>query len=451
MNKFYYICKDIESCNQDNIRNLFLLSRSDIDYTCISKNETIMYTVYNLIKEAVNENYQQISIFFELNIDVLHKFDLNIDQPILRIYSINKDGLISAGIIISYHYYLDLLEHLTKQIRKKSNIESFQKIIPKHLQNKIEYINCIKVINTNNQKYIQKNYIKNGIDKCPLFKGLPLVTVIICAYNAEKTINSAINSIQNQTYPFIEIIVVDDYSQDKTSKIIQRLANLDPRIILIKNTENNGCYVSRNNALKISKGKFITFHDADDYSLSTRIQTQLDALLRYNVLFTTCLIIRSHLPNFDFLNENSADDHELLSRVESVRTHKLWNNKYKYCCREILGMVTPLFRREIFEKIGLYWELRCIADAEYCERILYNYCNPQIFFQENESVVTFLSQKQYLPKIYYKIDQVLYISKEIDSTNITSKYRDKENYRKQLRNNWRSKLKGNFDYDYKFL
>lgn len=279
---------------------------------------------------------------------------------------------------------------------------------------------------------------------------LPMVSIIVSAYNAEGTIETAIRSLQRQTYPSLEIIVIDDCSEDRTAEIIQSQMKGDRRIILIQNETNIGCYASRNRGIKRSIGHYITFHDADDYSLSYRIERQMIAMLQHNVLFTTCLIIRSHLPNFDFLKKiyrSDVSDHLLTKKVDDVRVH-VTGNRYEYCCKAILGMVTTLFPRKIFEELGLYWELPCIADAEFCERLLYHRSQPPILFRKDESVVTFLSQNNHLPNLYYKVPEVLYISQSLTPQNITTKYKRQAEYLHNLKTIWRDRLLGIGDYQY---
>ena len=273
---------------------------------------------------------------------------------------------------------------------------------------------------------------------------MALVSIIVCVYNGDETIEMSIRSIMRQTYRNLEIIVVDDGSTDQTYDIIYRLSKKDSRIKLIRNIENLGCYQSRNIGIRASTGKYITFQDADDLSLKNRVEQQLIHLLQYQVLFTTCLIIRSHLPNF---NNLPLDDQSILNQIEQYRVHFKDNNVYKYCCSAILGMVTTLFCREIFYELGLYWELPCAADAEFCERILYHY-HHKIFLNE-ESVVTYLSQNNEIPGIYYKIKQVLYVTRAMNSQNITTKYRDKAYLLKSFKEKWRLKLIGKYsDYEY---
>jgi len=277
---------------------------------------------------------------------------------------------------------------------------------------------------------------------------IPKVSVILCVYNSENSIGESIRSLQLQTYPNLEIIVVDDCSTDGTVAVIKELQKKDDRIQLIQNTINAGCYTCRNMALRQCTGQMITFHDADDYSLSTRIEQQVIGLWRYRVLFTTCLICRSHITDFNFLQsiaEGKSRDFALLSKVSENRVH-IKGDHYQYCCSAIVGMVTPLFTREVFEKLGLYWELRCIADAEFCERLLFHYANKA--FRGEESVVTYLNQSDYIPGIYYKIPEVLYICKEMNDANITTQYKCQEKLRHTYRRNWRARLHNRFWYQY---
>lgn len=88
-----------------------------------------------------------------------------------------------------------------------------------------------------------------------------IVSVIIPAYNAKKTIKQCVDSIRNQSYLNIEIIVIDDGSTDGTSQELKQIE--DTRIIYYKQS-NKGVSASRNTGLKISKGEFIVFVDSDD-------------------------------------------------------------------------------------------------------------------------------------------------------------------------------------------
>ncbi len=89
-----------------------------------------------------------------------------------------------------------------------------------------------------------------------------LVSIVVPIYNAEKTINRTLKSIESQDYENIEILLVDDKSTDSTHKIIQHFLK-NKKIKLIKNKKNSGPAISRNNGIKIAKGEFIFFTDSD--------------------------------------------------------------------------------------------------------------------------------------------------------------------------------------------
>lgn len=89
------------------------------------------------------------------------------------------------------------------------------------------------------------------------------VSVIVPAYNAEKYLGECLDSICEQTYPALEILVVDDGSKDSTTSIIRNRAELDARIIPYYN-ENHGVSYSRNFGLEHCTGEYVTFVDADD-------------------------------------------------------------------------------------------------------------------------------------------------------------------------------------------
>ena len=92
----------------------------------------------------------------------------------------------------------------------------------------------------------------------------PLVSIIIPAYNAEKYIEETVQSALQSRYPFIEIIIVNDGSTDRTAEIIEKLA-AENSLIKAYHQENNGSSAARNAAIAHSAGKYILPLDADDF------------------------------------------------------------------------------------------------------------------------------------------------------------------------------------------
>lgn len=104
------------------------------------------------------------------------------------------------------------------------------------------------------------------------------VSVVITAYNAEKYIKKAINSVLNQTYKNIEIVVVEDCSTDNTLKFIKGLQKSDLAfpINLVQHKENVGAGLSRRDGIKASTGDFIMLLDADDWLNKDYIEHLVD-------------------------------------------------------------------------------------------------------------------------------------------------------------------------------
>lgn len=102
----------------------------------------------------------------------------------------------------------------------------------------------------------------------------PMVSILMAAWNSEKTIRSAAESILKQTWRNLELIIVDDASDDATWDILQDIAASDPRVKVFRNIKNVGPYISKNIALAYSKGDYITGQDSDDWSHPQRIEKQ---------------------------------------------------------------------------------------------------------------------------------------------------------------------------------
>lgn len=107
-----------------------------------------------------------------------------------------------------------------------------------------------------------------------------LVSVITPAFNAATTIAKAIGSVQAQTYPHWEVLVVDDGSSDGTAEVVLNLAKGDSRIRLIRLNRNTGTPGrAKNIALPIANGEFVAFLDADDWWVSNKVEIQISFML----------------------------------------------------------------------------------------------------------------------------------------------------------------------------
>ena len=162
----------------------------------------------------------------------------------------------------------------------------------------------------------------------------PLVSVIIPTYNRGRLILDSINSVLNQTYKNIELIVVDDCSTDDTEKTVKSID--DSRIKYIKLEKNSGACVARNKGIEISRGEFIAFNDSDDLWLPEKINSQLDFLYENNAEISFCKMecrtpannFIHNFPNIEFdrkisykdlLKYNSASTQTIFGKSECFR------------------------------------------------------------------------------------------------------------------------------------
>lgn len=126
----------------------------------------------------------------------------------------------------------------------------------------------------------------------------PKVSVVLPAYNAERTIERALASVRGQNYPSMELLVVDDASTDLTCRTVERSSTGDVR--LFRHDTNRGAAAARNTALFVARGEYVAFLDADDLWLPGKLASQVEQLNRnprMSLVTCDCLILdESGLP-----------------------------------------------------------------------------------------------------------------------------------------------------------
>lgn len=171
-----------------------------------------------------------------------------------------------------------------------------------------------------------------------------LVSIVIPAYNCEKTVSKAILSCINQTYNNIEIIVIDDGSTDKTKDCVMKmLKDYDNNNLRYIFQKNSGVSVARNNGIKNAKGKYIGFLDSDDMYHSRFVEFSVMNMLKYNTL----LSISKYSTSDDIL------DNEFESEVQSsvIERNELIN---LLLYRKInFGMWSCLYDIRLFDEINI--------------------------------------------------------------------------------------------------
>lgn len=109
----------------------------------------------------------------------------------------------------------------------------------------------------------------------------PLISVIVPIYKVERYLKACVDSIVNQTYSNLEIILVDDGSPDRCPEICDEYARLDNRIKVI-HQENGGLSAARNSGIDVARGEFLTFIDSDDFVAKNYVELLYDGMLKFD-------------------------------------------------------------------------------------------------------------------------------------------------------------------------
>lgn len=143
------------------------------------------------------------------------------------------------------------------------------------------------------------------------------VSVIVPAYNAARLLERCVRSITGQTYPALEVIVVDDGSKDDTGKIADQLAAEDSRIRVVHKT-NGGVSAARNDALKLVEGEWITFVDSDDYLEPDFLRSLLDGEVADLVIGGYHTVGANEIPSANYPTD-TAHSPEAIKRALEAR------------------------------------------------------------------------------------------------------------------------------------
>jgi glycosyltransferase involved in cell wall biosynthesis len=261
------------------------------------------------------------------------------------------------------------------------------------------------------------------------------VSVIMPAFNAEQTIEKSVRSILMQSYRNLELIVVDDASTDQTADIVRKIAEKDFRLRILVLKKNKGVGCARNVGLQAACGSIIAFQDADDISLRNRIEKQLTPIYEKGVLFTVCRILRSRCSpeELDIFNQK-----ETLHLVKKRRKRD-WLRRYPYSDQMVYGLVTTIFRRDVFERYGLYENLRFGEDLEFLER-LFHFMKGQPF-NEKYNAHSLLNYGESIEGVFEKTDELLYLCPKMTEGNLTEQFRNKSKEKIQSEKQFREKYR----------
>ena len=181
-----------------------------------------------------------------------------------------------------------------------------------------------------------------------------LVSIIIPVYNAEKFIAETIENILEQTYQNYEIILVDDYSSDRSVEIIEKYKEKDKRIIIIKKKKNEGPALTRNRGIKQANGKYICFQDADDKWEKDKIEKQVKFMKKNKCAFS--------FTNYEFADQNCIPLGKKVIVPKTI-TYKQALKNTTISTITVMFDMTILTKKDIYmkniksEDTALWWKL----------------------------------------------------------------------------------------------
>lgn len=257
------------------------------------------------------------------------------------------------------------------------------------------------------------------------------VSVIVPIYNAEKYLNKCINSIINQTYKTIEIILIDDESIDNSPQICDEYSKKDKRIKVI-HKKNGGVSSARNEGLKTCTGDYILFIDSDDYIEPNCIEECLNKIEKYNL----------DIIKFGFIKELNIykKKNNFTVKTNTLIEKKDYNDliyKYILTSPDFCNIWNSIIKSDICKKINfdinltmgedfLYF-VECVTKSNniyFLDKHLYHY------IINNNSITHKFDTKQNIEKLKSGITANIKIQKLINQND----YPIKEDYKTQNSN-----------------
>ena len=187
------------------------------------------------------------------------------------------------------------------------------------------------------------------------------VSIIIPVYKVEKYLPECLDSVINQTYGNLQIIVVDDGSTDSSGRICDEYAAKDNRITVIHQV-NAGAANAKNMGLDNVKGDYVTFVDSDDWVEPNWIETMVDAMEKYGVDVVEC--------GFDIVYADSVDEGKIYQHGE-ILTVEDYFRQYNDNWVSVIFW-NKLFKASLTKDIRFRKERRCIDDEFYTYKVISN-------------------------------------------------------------------------------
>lgn len=204
------------------------------------------------------------------------------------------------------------------------------------------------------------------------------ISIIVPIYNSENDLDQCIESIANQTYKNLEIILINDGSKDDSINICKKWESKDNRIVLI-DKQNEGVAKARNDGLKIATGDYIGFVDHDDFIEPTMYEKMLKDMQEHNADIVMCSstgiyedgTITKSYPNYKSFEIDKENVIKRMQNYEKIFCSSVWSKLYKKNIIEDLKFHTEIILGDDYYFNGIAYTK--INKFYYSESSLYNY------------------------------------------------------------------------------
>lgn len=235
------------------------------------------------------------------------------------------------------------------------------------------------------------------------------ISIIVPVYNTEKYLDKCLNSIINQNFKELEIIIVNDCSIDNSLKIIKKYMKIDERIILINKEKNEGLSAARNSGIEIAKGKYLLHIDSDDWIE----QNYFKDMYEYAIANDADIVISDYYKNY---NNKSSVYIKGQKETNDIRIEKIKVIENIFLFKGSTSVWNKLIKIELYKKnkikhpkgISLGEDLAVIPKLMYYSKKIVILNKAYYHYIQNPLSIT----KKYDKNKIYEIYKVLKINEE---------------------------------------
>src|SRR5690625_3295220 len=265
-----------------------------------------------------------------------------------------KLSIIKADCLILQNKINEAKQIITESLNKTEHIDLYFMMVNVQttVDKRLSWINSIMKKFNKSPLQLSEDSDKHSYDRLRSFPKTKAVnegvkvSIIVPTFNAADYIGTAIESLLTQSWTNLEVIVVDDCSNDHTVEVVKAYQAKDDRVILLQTENNSGAYVARNIGVKHATGDFVTVNDADDWSHCDKIKTQAE-----------------HLIDHPHIIANTSQQARLTNDLTFHRRNRPGNFLFP-------NMSSLMFRRqEVMNTIGYWDSVRFAGDSEFLKRL----------------------------------------------------------------------------------